>query len=175
MILWAQNAEHSSWELVLLALQLLPPSLPLHPLMMPSLIRSGPLLEIKGNLAIRKFSSSWPFQTLETPKGQNIGTKKREKAPAPTHHPNHRPGKSYSPPMVLGARGRPKARCQKAIPFIQHCEVNSKNGHVERQGQHYKAQDASSQVFSHGHLQQRPGQGEGIWDPIILYTFYGIT
>lgn len=39
--------------------------------------------------------------------------------------------------------------------------MNSVSGCVESQGQHYEAQDASSQVFSHGHLQTEPVRGAG--------------
>lgn len=43
-----------------------------------------------------------------------------------------------------------------AVPLIQHSEVNSIDGRVESQRQHYEAQDAGSQVFSHSHLQTEP-------------------
>lgn len=39
-----------------------------------------------------------------------------------------------------------------AVPLIQHHKVNSIDGCVESQRQHYEAQDARSQVFSHSHL-----------------------
>lgn len=107
-----------------------------------------------GNSLLRElaFLSILDTQKIDPrrkPIGKHPGPPPVSPTTDPGNHTAHPRAERQEEDRVSGWTG-------SAVPVIQHRKVNSIDGRVESQWQHYEAQNARSQVFSHSHLQTEP-------------------